>query len=178
METAAARLVADILTNAGYEIILLRNAPAFKIQVWIDRQPEPVNIDDCIRMTRTVWEAFEAEDLDPGDFELEIQSPGLDRFLTKPAHFERFEGKQIKVRLQEKDELGRRNFTGKLLGYDEEQGVKVLCDEEHTFHLDLVAECRLVPVAKWAKAPEPGTRTRKPTKSRRKKPKGKGNRRR
>ena len=172
METSAARLVADILTNAGYEVILVRNVPASKIEVWIDRQPEPVTIDDCIRMTRCVWEAFEADDLDPGDFNLEIQSPGLDRFLTKAAHFERFQGSQIKVRLHEKDELGRRNFTGKLLGYDEEAGIHILCDEEHTFSLDLVAECRLVPVAKWAKAPEAGVRTRKPTKTRRKKPKG------
>ncbi|MBL4848285.1 MAG: ribosome maturation factor RimP [Planctomycetes bacterium] len=169
METATARLVAQVVTNAGYEIILLRNSPASSIQVWVDREPEGVTIEDCITLTRAVWEMFEEEELDRGDFNLEIQSPGMDRPLTKPAHFERFMGAQITVRLTDKDMLGRRNFTGKLLGFVEGE-IQILSEEEFSFALTAVAECRLVPVGKFNKLPPPGTRTRKPTKRKRKRP--------
>ena len=169
METAAARLVAKVVTNAGYEIILLRNLTPSSIQLWVDREPEGVTIDDCIALTRLVWEMFEEEEMDRGDFNVEIQSPGMDRPLTQPHHFERFAGVEVKVRLLEKDTLGRRNFTGKLLGLLE-GNIQLLCDEELSFPLEAVAECRLVPVGKFNKLLPEGTRTRKPTKRQRKRP--------
>jgi ribosome maturation factor RimP len=42
---------------------------------------------------------------------VEVSSPGIDRPLTKPEHFERYVGHEAKVRIAEPIE-GRRNFTG------------------------------------------------------------------
>ena len=42
---------------------------------------------------------------------IEVSSPGLNRPLTKPEHFERYVGHEAKVRTTEPVE-GRRNFTG------------------------------------------------------------------
>ena len=54
-----------------------------------------------------------------GDFReryaLEVSSPGLDRPLTKPAHFRRFLGRRARVRMRDARE-GHRSFTGELVG--------------------------------------------------------------
>lgn len=169
MESTAARIVEQVVTEAGYEIILLKNQPSSKVQAWIDRDPEGVGIDDCVQLTRRVWERLEEHELDPGDFEIEIQSPGLDRPLTKPAHFERYAGERVHVRLREKDMLGRRNFKGKLVACVEGH-IEVEGDETWRFPLADVDECRLVPGGLFAERIPTGGRTRKPTKSKRKKP--------
>lgn len=49
---------------------------------------------------------------------IEVSSPGIERPLTRPAHFERFTGHEAKVRTARAvDEAGgRRNFTGVIAG--------------------------------------------------------------
>ncbi len=52
-------------------------------------------------------------------YSLEVSSPGVERPLTKPAHYRRAEGEVVKVRLRAPRE-GRRNFQGRLTGADED----------------------------------------------------------
>jgi ribosome maturation factor RimP len=47
------------------------------------------------------------------EWALEVSSPGLDRPLTKPSHFERFIGHEVRVKTTEPID-GQRNFTGRL----------------------------------------------------------------
>ena len=42
---------------------------------------------------------------------VEVSSPGIERPLTKPEHFGRYVGREVKVRVSEPID-GRRNFTG------------------------------------------------------------------
>ncbi|UCF46692.1 MAG: ribosome maturation factor RimP, partial [Myxococcales bacterium] len=53
--------------------------------------------------------------LPAGSYRLEVSSPGLERPLVKLADFERFSGREIKVRTRTAIEQQRR-FHGKLLG--------------------------------------------------------------
>jgi ribosome maturation factor RimP len=48
-------------------------------------------------------------------YALEVSSPGLDRPLSKPAHFRRFLGRRARVRTREARD-GHRSFTGELVG--------------------------------------------------------------
>ncbi|MBF8305078.1 MAG: ribosome maturation factor RimP, partial [Acidobacteria bacterium] len=54
----------------------------------------------------------------PKRYTLEVSSPGLDRRLVKPADFERFAGRQVKLVLKA-PRGGRRRFRGKLQGVQE-----------------------------------------------------------
>jgi ribosome maturation factor RimP len=75
-----------------------------------------VTVRDCERASRTIGAAIRSLDLDPGAFDLEVESPGADRPLTREVDFERFRGQQVTVTLREARE-GRRNFTGALIGF-------------------------------------------------------------
>ena len=53
---------------------------------------------DCERFARDFGTALDVEDLVPGaEYMLEASSPGLDRRLSKPEEFERFEGQLCKL---------------------------------------------------------------------------------
>lgn len=161
----------QVLTEAGFEILQLKTLSKTKVQAWVDRDPGGVGIDELTQLTRAVRSRLMDEELDPGDFELEINSPGLDRLLIEPAHFQRFAGSEVKLRAKEKDELGQRNFTGKLLSCVDGVVTILFNSEERTFPLETVDECRLVPAGLFAGKDPDAKRKRNPTKSRRKRPK-------
>ena len=57
---------------------------------------------------------LDVEDPIKGEYTLEVSSPGVDRPLVKPEHFQRFQGSHVKVVMREA-RLGRRRFTGLLV---------------------------------------------------------------
>ncbi|MGE0708915.1 MAG: ribosome maturation factor RimP [Planctomycetota bacterium] len=163
------RLVEEVLAARGFEVVQLRSPNPWRLTAWIDREPEPVGVDDCADLTREVRSLLDERGLDPGDFELELQSPGLDRPLTRDKDFVRFAGQQVRIRLHAPDLSGRKRFTGKLLGLDEGGNVLVRGAEAWSLPRAHLAECRLVPDLPTPK--DPHARSRKPRKSRRKRPK-------
>lgn len=84
------------------------------LRLFIDG-PNAIGLEDCEAVSRQVSGVLDVEDPIRGDYDLEVSSPGLDRKLTKPAHFDRFAGQAVKGRLARMID-GRRRFTGTLLG--------------------------------------------------------------
>src|SRR3990172_8396494 len=83
------------------------------LRVYIDG-PAGVNVDDCARVSRQLSALLDVEDPLPGQYTLEVSSPGLDRPLVKPEDFKRFVGETIKVKMHVPLQ-GRKNFSGKLV---------------------------------------------------------------
>ncbi len=87
------------------------------LRLIIDRAEGGVSHGDCQTVSEQVGVLLDVEDLIPGRYVLEVASPGLDRRLYKPADYERFRGRRVKVRLkQRREELGGRRFTAELEG--------------------------------------------------------------
>lgn len=115
-------LIEATLSNHGYELIEAEFVRAKGLwRVFIDRPNsrsgvDLITVDDCSAMTHVLLDAFEADGI---DYEfLEVSSPGVDRALTKPDHFERFAGETVKLTLEPPvDEL--RKISGELIGLDE-----------------------------------------------------------
>lgn len=81
-----------------------------------------VTVGDCQAVSRDVANELEEKDLIAGAYRLEVSSPGLDRPLVKLSDFERFSGRDIKVRCHSPQPVTngktRRKFAGRLLGVD------------------------------------------------------------
>jgi ribosome maturation factor RimP len=78
-----------------------------RVRVFIDH-PKGVSLELCERVTQHLAEVRE-------QYALEVSSPGPQRPLSKPQHYQRFLGRRAKVRTsQELD--GHRSFTGELVG--------------------------------------------------------------
>jgi ribosome maturation factor RimP len=108
-------LIEPLLIQLGYELVELEFAPARgggALRIFIDK-PEGVGIGDCERVSREVSALMDVEDPIATAYSLEVSSPGDDRVLRIPAHFERFKGSRVLVELNAPRE-GRRRYTGVL----------------------------------------------------------------
>ncbi|MBW2626342.1 MAG: ribosome maturation factor RimP [Deltaproteobacteria bacterium] len=118
-------LIDPICRAHGVELVdvrCLRDPAGMLIRVIIDREVPDVEVgsgvslEDCTCVSRDLSTALDVhEDLLPsGTYRLEVSSPGLERPLVKLTDFERFSGREVKVRTQSPIERQRR-FSGKLL---------------------------------------------------------------
>ena len=89
------------------EVLLAEVVGGDTVRLFIDH-PGGVDLDLCERVTHHLGHVRE-------HYALEVSSPGLQRPLTKPAHFRRFLGRRARVRTREWRD-GRRSFTGELVG--------------------------------------------------------------
>jgi ribosome maturation factor RimP len=128
-EKALSMLVEPVCAAHGVELVLLKVTARGReglVQLIIDRprgegedvDGSGVTIDDCQAVSRDVGTALDVhEDLIPGHYRLEVSSPGLERPLVKLDDFERFRGREAKLRVKTPID-GRRKFQGRLLGVD------------------------------------------------------------
>lgn len=83
------------------------------LRVYLDKEGGP-NVDDLSRMSRELSAFLDEYDVVEGTYTLEVSSPGINRPLKRPEHFERFIGKRVRVRTRDWVQ-GRRSFLGPLL---------------------------------------------------------------
>jgi ribosome maturation factor RimP len=94
------------------EVLLAEVVGRDTLRVFIDH-PEGVTLDLCERVTHRLAELRER-------YALEVSSPGIERPLTKPAHFRRFLGRRARVRTRDARD-GHKSFTGELVGASDEE---------------------------------------------------------
>ncbi|MEO8597152.1 MAG: ribosome maturation factor RimP [Candidatus Solibacter sp.] len=85
------------------------------VRIAIDK-PDGVSHGDCSLVSQRVGSILDEEDLVPGHYTLEVSSPGVERKLSKPQDYQRFQGQKAKITLRDPLD-GRRNFEGRIAGY-------------------------------------------------------------
>ena len=141
-----AKLLEPAVERLGYELSDLEVKLGGKngvVRMFIDR-PDGIGLEDCEAVSRAVSALLDVEDPLPGHYNLEVSSPGMDRKLTKMAHFQRFTGETVKVQMRFPIE-GRRRFRGRLLSTDDENIVIDVDGESHTLPMATIDTARLVP---------------------------------
>ncbi len=120
-------VVEQPLSEAGFEVVdVERKGPVLAVTVDLlvgpgdqaDR-PEGIDIDAVTEATRLVNSLLDANDLLGAQTTLEVSSPGIERPLRTPAHFRRFVGTEVAVKLRPGTE-GERRLTGALEAADDE----------------------------------------------------------
>ena len=130
----------------GYELIDVELRLAGRdglVRLYIDNV-DGIGLEDCEKVSRAVSALLDVEDPVPGNYNLEVSSPGLDRKLTKSAHFQRFIGHMVKVKLRMPLD-GRRRFRGELKSQDEENIVVEVDGQSYSLPLTMIDTARLVP---------------------------------
>ena len=80
------------------------------LRLYLDKDGGP-NIDELGRVSRQLSEILDTHDIVEGSYTLEVSSPGINRPLKKPEHFQRFIGKRVRIRTGDMID-GRRSFLG------------------------------------------------------------------
>jgi ribosome maturation factor RimP len=140
-------LLAPIVEDLGYEFVGLEYSSNPKnrlLRVYIDKPETGVDVDDCADVSREVSAVMDVEEPIPGQYTLEVSSPGIERPLFTAEHFLRFVGETARVQMLVPVD-GRRRFKGRILGVDE--GVVRLDVDGEEFSLDVAGmeKARLAP---------------------------------
>jgi len=141
-------LLEPAIERLGYELSDLEAKFAGKqgvLRVFIDH-PDGIGLGDCEKVSLAVSALLDVEDPVQGHYDLEVSSPGLNRKLTKVAHFQRFTGETVKVEMRFPIE-GRKRFRGTLVSSDDENIVVEVDGESHTLPMATIDTARLVPAA-------------------------------
>ena len=118
------------------ELVMLERPAAETLRLYVDH-PGGVDLALCERVTAELRDLLE-------EYSLEVSSPGIDRPLTKPEHYRRHLGSEVKIRTHEPID-GRRNFTGTLSGADDSSISLDAGGETVTLPLDGIRRTNLVP---------------------------------
>jgi ribosome maturation factor RimP len=137
-------MIEPVLRSEGKELVDLELRPesqGWVLRLFID-QEDGINVEDCAQVSHVVGDLLDVADVIQTAYHLEVSSPGLNRPLRKPEHFEKVLGKIVDIRTIEP--LGnRRKFKGTLERVDQDK-VTVRCEgQEHTIPLPLVERARL-----------------------------------
>jgi len=140
-------IIEPVVEGLGYEVVDIDYRPHPTdglLRVYIDG-PNGIVLDDCSAVSQQLSSVLDVEDPIPGQFNLEVSSPGLDRPLRKVADFKRFKGSTVKIKLTVPTLEGQRNFTGKLKGLENDEVILVMDGETHYLALDIIDKARIVP---------------------------------
>src|SRR2546421_4150123 len=90
------------------------------LRLFVDKEGG-VTLEDCTAVSRAVSTALDVEDPIAGAYDLEVSSPGLDRPLRTPEHFQKYAGSRVRIRTfgPVPQCENRKTFVGILKGYEE-----------------------------------------------------------
>ena len=91
------------------------------IRIFIDK-PEGVTHEDCSEVSLHVGTVLDVEDFIHSAYTLEVSSPGLERGLYKRQDYERFAGREAKMKTRAAIN-GQRNFRGRIVGVEGDEVV-------------------------------------------------------
>ena len=116
------------------------------LQIMAERKTDgEINVTQCARLSRAISAYIDEVDPIPGEFTLEVSSPGIDRPLTRLKDFETYEGLEARIELDRLAE-GRKRFRGILAGTEDDHIAIDLEGEEETalIPFDWVIDAKLI----------------------------------
>ena len=87
-----------------------------------------VGINDCVEMSHALDKPLDEGDFIPNAYILEVSSPGVERELTKPEHFEKMLGQPVNIKLIRPVDR-RREFAGVLTAFADGEITLTAADE-------------------------------------------------
>jgi len=114
-------LIEPSMADMGYRLVRVRYTGGGRpvLQIMAERVADGgMDIEDCEAVSRAVSALLDVEDPIPGNYTLEVSSPGIDRPLTRPKDYVRWAGHIARLETALPVE-GRRRFKGTLLGLED-----------------------------------------------------------
>lgn len=145
IETKVENLLNDVIQNLGYElydVIYAKEAKDFYLRIIIDKE-NGIDLNDCEKVNDAINDILDEADYIKDQYFLEVSSPGVERVLRKPKHFQSQIGNEILVKLFKPLEK-KKEFTGILKSYSEEELVLTQDDKEVKIEVKNIALARTV----------------------------------
>lgn len=113
-------LVEQAVISQGVElwdVRFVKEGASYYLRIFIDSE-KGIDIDDCTNVSHAVDPILDEADPIDKSYYLEVCSPGLERELSRPEHFEKMMGQPVTAKLY-RAQNGSKELKGTLAGYND-----------------------------------------------------------
>ena len=115
--TKIAQPIAEQLGLILWDVRFVKEGASWYLRIFIDKEGG-VTLDDCEAMSRAINDPLDEADPISQAYFLEVSSPGIERELSRPEHFEVMKGRDVSVNLYRPTEDGTKEIIATLIGLD------------------------------------------------------------
>ncbi len=123
IEESVETLIKPVIENLGYDLYdveYVKEGKNYYLRILID-QAKGIDLQDCEKVNNAINDLLDQADYIKEAYFLEVSSPGVERVLRKNKNLEQNIGKEVQVKLFQKDEKGNKERQGKLKEFNKEK---------------------------------------------------------
>jgi ribosome maturation factor RimP len=111
------------------------------LRVYIDKA-DGIHVDDCQNVSHQVSAILDVDDPIPGNYSLEVSSPGIPRPLFQGYQYQQYVGLEVQIKLY-KPVAGKRKFVGTIVSANDETLVLMVNTEQQEFPFSTIVKANL-----------------------------------
>ena len=138
-------LVKDPIEKLGYslyDVEYVKEGPEYYLRIYIDKE-SGIDLNDCEKVSNEINEILDKADYIKEQYYLEVSSPGIERKLRKDKHLEQNISKNVEIKLFKKDNNGKKEYTGKLKAFNQEE-IIIETDKEIAIERKNIAQIKTI----------------------------------
>jgi ribosome maturation factor RimP len=140
-----AEMLKPVINDLGYELWGCELLPQGKhslLRIYIDSEGG-IGIQDCERVSRQVSALLDVEEPIPGNYRLEVSSPGVARPLFHKEQYRRYSGHGVLVKLF-KPINGSRKLSGVIISANEDALIMKVGEEQLKVQFSDIVKANLI----------------------------------
>ena len=144
MQDDLVQLLSPTITDMGYELWgceYLSQGKHSLLRIYIDKA-DGIGIEDCQEVSKQVSALLDVEDPVPGNYSLEISSPGIPRPLFSGWQYQRYLGDTVQVKTF-KPVNGKRKLLGTIISVSESSVVLDINNEHQELLFSNIVKANL-----------------------------------
>lgn len=145
IEEKVEQLVKDPIEKLGYslyDVEYVKEGPEYYLRIYIDKE-SGIDLNDCEKVSNEINEILDKADYIKEQYYLEVSSPGMERKLRKDKHLEQNISKNVEIKLFKKDNNGKKEYTGKLKAFNQEE-IIIETDKEIAIERKNIAQIKTI----------------------------------
>ena len=147
IEEKVEQLVKDPIEKLGYslyDVEYVKEGPEYYLRIYIDKE-SGIDLNDCEKVSNEINEILDKADYIKEQYYLEVSSPGIERKLRKDKHLEQNISKNVEIKLFKKDNNGKKEYTGKLKAFNQEEIIietdkEIAIESKYLAHIKTIYE--------------------------------------
>ena len=145
IEEKVEQLVKDPIEKLGYslyDVEYVKEGPEYYLRIYMDKE-SGIDLNDCEKVSNEINEILDRADYIKEQYYLEVSSPGIERKLRKDKHLEQNISKNVEIKLFKKDNNGKKEYTGKLKAFNQEE-IIIETDKEIAIERKNIAQIKTI----------------------------------
>ena len=145
IEEKVEQLVKDPIEKLGYslyDVEYVKEGPEYYLRIYIDKE-SGIDLNDCEKVSNEINEILDKADYIKEQYYLEVSSPGIERKLRKDKHLEQNISNNVEIKLFNKDNNGKKEYTGKLKAFNQEE-IIIETDKEIAIERKNIAQIKTI----------------------------------